>query len=52
MEKGMEEKRRKALFLSSVELQVPFWALYIVSHLGLTLLDLLFTEKGKEVCRS
>ena len=47
--KGLGEK--EVLFLSSAKLQVPFWVLYIVSHLSLKLLDLLFTDKEKEACR-
>ena len=49
MERDWE--RREVLFLSSAKLQVPFWVLYIVSHLSLKLLDLLFTDKEKEACR-
>lgn len=53
MEKGMEEKGRKALFLSSAELQVPLWPLYIqcliqASHCQIFCLQ----KKGKEVRRS
>lgn len=49
MERDCE--RREVLFLSSAKLQVPFLVLYIVSHLSLKLLDLLFTDKEKEACR-
>lgn len=33
--------------MSSAKLQVPFWALYIVSHLGLTLLDLVYRKRKR-----
>ena len=35
--------------MSSAKLQVPFWVLYIASHLSHKLLDLLFTDKEKRL---